>query len=619
MKNETVGRKFDMGEIPKIIHYCWVGGKEKPASVQYCIESWKRFCPDYIIKEWNESNYDFSKNKYMWQAYEAKKWGFVPDYARLDIIYEHGGIYLDTDVELVKSYDSFLDKDAFMGFENTGDGEFFVNCGHGFGATPHNEIIKCARDLYDNISFINEDGSYNMIPSPYYTTQTLRQFGLVQENRDQLLRGMSIYASDVFCPKTFRTGEMNRTERTVSIHHFTASWMDEKIKAELEHQQKINKKYGKHLGNYVLLAESVWKKYSLKEMVTILPFKIVRKIKCKAVCAIESGGYYRQLLVAKFQKAGEKLPALLDTSAESDNAGDQIIMECCLKELPEKCRKPELIRIPTHRFATAKEKEELKEARYKILCGTNILSGKMRSYGLWKTDSDISPYRNTILMGVGFDSKSYKSDYYTRMLFRTILDKRYIHSVRDTFSEKMLRKMGIKNVIFTGCPTMWKMDKEHCKQIPQRKAKNVICTITDYNRDYSMDKKMLEILLETYEIVYFWIQGSSDLSYLHELGYEEKVVLIPSVLNKYDEILQQDDLDYVGTRLHAGIKAMNALHRSIIISIDNRAECISRDTGLPIILRKDIPVCLKEKIVHDFSTEINLPWENIRRWKKQFM
>lgn len=614
-----LGRKFDMGEIPKIIHYCWVGGKEKPASVEYCIESWKKFCPDYVIKEWNESNYDFSKNEYMRQAYEAKKWGFVPDYARLDIVYEYGGIYLDTDVELMKSYDEFLDKEAFMGFENTGDGEFFVNCGQGFGAVPHNKIIKSARDLYENISFINEDGSYNMLPSPYYTTQTLRQFGLVQENRDQLLSEIVVYASDVFCPKSFRTGEMNQTNRTVSIHHFTASWMDEKIKDELQHQQKINKKYGQNLGKYVLLMESILEKYSVKELFTILPIRIVKKLKRKAVCAIEAEVYYRKLLVARAKKTGTKLPILLDTSAESDNAGDQIIMECCLKELPEKFRKVDLLRIPTHRCATTNEKEKLQEACYKILCGTNILSGKMRDYGLWKIDSDVVPYCNTILMGVGFDSKSNKSDYYTRMLFHTILDRSYKHSVRDTFSEQMLKEMGIKNVVFTGCPTMWRLDKAHCKQIPQRKARNVICTITDYNRDYSMDKKMLEILIESYEKVFLWIQGSSDLGYLQELGYEEKVCIISSSLEKYDEILEQDNLDYVGTRLHAGIRAMNAFHRSIIISIDNRAECISKDTGLPIVFRNDIPVCLKDKIFHDFSTEINLPWENIKQWKQQFL
>ena len=161
--------------IPKIIHYCWVGNAPKPKSVLYCIESWKKFCPDYEIREWNESNYDFTKNKYMKQAYEAKKWGFVPDYARLDIIYEYGGIYLDTDVEIIRSFDELLDQEAFMGFEETGEKTYYVNCGQGFGAVPHHEIIKKARDLYEHISFYKEDGTLNMLASPHYTTKILEQ------------------------------------------------------------------------------------------------------------------------------------------------------------------------------------------------------------------------------------------------------------------------------------------------------------------------------------------------------------------------------------------------------------------------------------------------------------
>ena len=106
----------------------------------------------------------------MRQAYEAKKWGFVPDYARLDIIYEHGGIYLDTDVEMVRSFDSLLENECFFGFEDTGDGDFFVNCGHGFGAVPHHEVIRQARDLYEHLSFTNADGSLNLLASPHYTT-----------------------------------------------------------------------------------------------------------------------------------------------------------------------------------------------------------------------------------------------------------------------------------------------------------------------------------------------------------------------------------------------------------------------------------------------------------------
>lgn len=141
---------------------------------------------------------------------------------------------------------------------------FFVNCGHGFGAEPHHEIIGAARNLYDHIQFINDDNTYNLLPSPHYTTQVLRKYGLVQENRDQKLSDMMVYASDVLCPKNFRTGEIHKSDRTISIHHFTASWMDEKIKDELQHQQKIVKRFGNKIGKYVLLLESVLENIALK-------------------------------------------------------------------------------------------------------------------------------------------------------------------------------------------------------------------------------------------------------------------------------------------------------------------------------------------------------------------
>ena len=301
-----------MASIPKIIHYCWVGGNPKPQSVLYCIESWKRFCPDYEIREWNETNYDFTKNEYMHQAYEAKKWGFVPDYARLDIVYTYGGIYFDTDVELLRSLDELLNQDGFMGFENTGDGEFFVNCGHGFGASPHNEVMRQARDLYDQVSFLNEDGTPNLLASPYYTTQSLRQIGLKQENRDQQLPGMMVYASDVLCPKNFRTGKVSRTSRTVSIHHFTASWVDEKIKAEMAHQQKVKNVFGPKVGRCVLYAESVFEKYSPAEMITKVPVRAAQKAKSKLIAAKAAVPYYQGLAAARIARLGTADKVMID-------------------------------------------------------------------------------------------------------------------------------------------------------------------------------------------------------------------------------------------------------------------------------------------------------------------
>ena len=607
-----------MASIPKIIHYCWVGGNPKPQSVLYCIESWKRFCPDYEIREWNETNYDFSKNEYMRQAYEAKKWGFAPDYARLDIVYTHGGIYFDTDVELLQSLDALLNQDGFMGFENTGDGEFFVNCGHGFGAVPHNEVIRQARDLYDQVSFLKEDGTPNLLASPYYTTQSLRQIGLKQENQDQQLPGMMVYASDVLCPKNFRTGKVSRTSRTVSIHHFTASWVDEKIKAEMAHQQKVKNVFGAKLGHYVLYAESVFEKYSPAEMITKVPARAAQKAKSKLIAAKDAEPYYQGLAAARIARPGTAAPVLLDTYMDSDNCGDGIIMENCMLQLSDCMDVAALQHIPTHRLPTEEEKQQLRASRKKILCGTNILSGHMRSYGLWRLGADVSPYRETILMGVGFDSRDDSFDGYTRQLLRTILARDGYHSVRDSFSEQKLKSMGIPNVLNTGCPTMWNLTPERCAAIPVVKATNAICTVTDYCRDKANDKALLDILLDSYEKVYLWLQGRDDLAYIQELGYQDKLILVPSTLADYDTVLKQSDLDYVGTRLHAGIRALSKGHRSLIISIDNRAECISFDTGLPVLRRGDVCIALKDRLNGNIETIIALPWENIVRWKGQF-
>ena len=309
---------------------------------------------------------------------------------------------------------------------------------------------------------------------------------------------------------------------------------------------------------------------------------------------------------------------VLDTGMESDNCGDGIIMENCLLQLSDCLNTEGLVRVPTHRFPTAEEKKQLYAAGRKILCGTNILSGRMRHYGLWKLGRDVAPYRDTILMGIGFDSKDQSYDNYTKQMLRTILSADGIHSVRDSFSEQKLKTMGITNVLNTGCPTMWNLTPEHCAAIPTGKASKVICTLTDYCRDEANDRAMLDILLESYDKVYFWLQGRDDLAYIRELGYADKVELVDSTLEAYDAVLALDDLDYVGTRLHAGIHALSKGRRSLIISIDNRAECINADTGLPTIRREDVPIALRDRICKTLQTDITLPWENIHKWKDQF-
>lgn len=206
--------------IPKKIHYCWFGNGQIPEKDRKCIESWGKMCPDYEIIRWDESNYDVNKNQYMKEAYEAKKWGFVPDYARLDIIYEHGGIYLDTDVELIKNLDELLTCEAFMGFE---DG-IHVSPGLCIAAEKHHEAIKSLMSIYDGRKFICDDGTLDLTPSPIMNTEMLIQMGLETNNELQIVNGITIFPKDYFCPKDYKSGKLNITDNSYSIHWFNASW-----------------------------------------------------------------------------------------------------------------------------------------------------------------------------------------------------------------------------------------------------------------------------------------------------------------------------------------------------------------------------------------------------------
>lgn len=227
--------------IPKKIHYCWFGGNPIPEKDRLCIESWKKFCPDYEIVCWDESNYDVTKNRYMKEAYEAKKWGFVPDFGRLDIVYEHGGIYLDTDVELLRPLDDLLDQKGFMAFE----GGTHVSPGLIIGAEPKHETLKQIMDsIYGNRPFKREDGTLDLTPSPQMNTEFFLSRGLIQNDFRQTVAGFTIYPSEYFCPKSAYLGTMNLTENTYSIHHFNASWRTEKQKKWYAFTARLRQKGG---------------------------------------------------------------------------------------------------------------------------------------------------------------------------------------------------------------------------------------------------------------------------------------------------------------------------------------------------------------------------------------
>lgn len=243
--------------IPKTIHYCWFGGAEKPASVKRCIKNWQKVCPDYEIREWTEQDFDVRINNYCREAYDAKVWGFVPDFIRLWIIYNYGGIYLDTDVQLLKNFDTLLDLPGFCGFESQSheaEDIYYVNFGQGFAAEKGNPIIGAHLHMYDDLHFLNPDGTQNRLPSPSYTTEILQQFGLNRyQNIQQDLGQLVVFPSDYFCPKSFQTGLLNVTQRTYSIHHFDGSWFDDnQIARKKTRWKKERLHYWLHLPNRLL-------------------------------------------------------------------------------------------------------------------------------------------------------------------------------------------------------------------------------------------------------------------------------------------------------------------------------------------------------------------------------
>lgn len=244
MRSHYDAKPFEFTEgtpkIPKKIHYCWVGGQEIPDHLKRYMESWNKFCPDYEIIRWDESNYDFTKNRYMREAYEAKKWAFVSDYARLDIVYNEGGIYLDTDVELFSSLDRVLNDEMFIGFACN----FQIETGSGFGAIRGHRLIKDLRDYYDNVSFYLEDGNLNMKTCYVYQHPVIEEYGFSLEEQYQKKDGIVLYPSEVFSPNGGFASN-NFSENTIATHHFDFSWASEKEKKAFE---ELKRKYrGKSL------------------------------------------------------------------------------------------------------------------------------------------------------------------------------------------------------------------------------------------------------------------------------------------------------------------------------------------------------------------------------------
>lgn len=217
--------------IPKIIHYCWFGRGEKPELAKKCIASWKRFCPDFEICEWNEDNCDYLAMPFMAEAYAAKKHAFVSDVMRLIVLEQYGGVYFDTDVEVVRDISPLLNDEGFIGFENNR----FVNSGQVMAAVPHQPIVQAMIDEYKKLHFANADGSLNAVGCPHLNTDVMERFGLMRNGQEQLVAGIHVYPDDYFNPMDSTTGKLTKTENTYSIHWYSMSWLPKRtqMKAKL--------------------------------------------------------------------------------------------------------------------------------------------------------------------------------------------------------------------------------------------------------------------------------------------------------------------------------------------------------------------------------------------------
>lgn len=214
--------------IPKKIHYCWFGRKPLPAQAQKCIASWQKYCPDFEIIEWNEDNFNIEANEYVREAYQNKKWAFVSDYVRLHALYHMGGIYLDTDVELLNNMEGFLENKGFCGFEDTDTVATAI-----IGTQKKSEVIKALLKEYDEKAFVKPDGNMDLTPNVVAMTKYFVAHGLKLNNALQEINDFKVYPRTYFCPKDHLTRKVELTAHTYAIHHFDGSWLSKSAKLKI--------------------------------------------------------------------------------------------------------------------------------------------------------------------------------------------------------------------------------------------------------------------------------------------------------------------------------------------------------------------------------------------------
>lgn len=313
---------------------------------------------------------------------------------------------------------------------------------------------------------------------------------------------------------------------------------------------------------------------------------------------------------------------LLDTGIGSRNMGDHIIVDSIKRQLREVFPDAIFVTVPTHEYLGPESIKLMDACDVRLVCGTNLLASHMDQYKQWKIGGlEMAAVRDLTLLGCGWWQYQEAPNAYTELLLNRILSGKTLHSVRDSYTLAKLQGLNGKSVLNTTCPTLWSLTPEHLRGIPDRMARDVVTTLTDYKADPVADRFLLDHLAARYRTVYVWIQGTGDFTYLKKLwtGSPGKLKVVPATLEAYDRLLSSSlDLDYVGTRLHAGVRALQKKRRALILAVDNRAREISADTGLPCLPREQAQQQL-EGLVDRFSArDIRLPGAAINRFLGQF-
>jgi hypothetical protein len=314
---------------------------------------------------------------------------------------------------------------------------------------------------------------------------------------------------------------------------------------------------------------------------------------------------------------------LLDTGIGSRNMGDHIIVDSIRRHLLAAFPRAIFVTVPTHEYLGTESVKLLDSSDIRLVCGTNLLASHMDEYKQWKIGGfEFATLRDLTLLGCGWWQYQDALNPYTELLLDRILSDRTVHSVRDGYTATKLTALGGKQVVNTSCPTLWSLTPEHLATIPQHVSQDVVTTLTDYKADAEVDRFMLDHLAARYRRVYVWIQGTGDFAYLKRLCATQPIAsirVVPATLEAYDKLLDSAlELDYVGTRLHAGVRALQRRRRALILAVDNRAREISADTSLPCIPREQVRERLEGLIPGFSARSIRLPTEAIGSWLAQF-